>query len=366
MTLWIYVTTSTTSSPSSAIGARTAMASPALVIALVSAAAFALSGPFAKSLFDVGWSPGAAVAARIGGAAVVLLIPVIITLVRRWAKVKGSLGRIAIYGVVPIALCQLFYFNAVQHLSVGVALLLEYLSPVLLVGWAWIITRHRPRLLTIVGAACAMAGLVLVLDLAGSQKVSVEGVLWGLAAAVCSAVYFIMSARADDHVPPVLMAGGGMAVGALMILGLGAAGILPMVFNFNNPVFAGAQVHWLVPVLGLVLVTTVFAYLMGIVATRGLGSKVASFLALFEVLFAVIWAWILLGEMPRAIQLLGGVAIMGGVILVRLDELRGSPRRGPTFVVELDAGGIPGLTAPGAQEPPAQAPAVLPAEAAQP
>lgn len=139
----------------------------------------------------------------------------------------------------------------------------------LLVGWAWIITRNRPRALTIIGAVCAMTGLVLVLDLAGSQKVSVEGVLWGLAAAVCSAVYFVMSARADDDVPPVLMAGGGMAVGAALIVGLGAVGILPMAFTFNNPVFAGSQVHWLVPVLGLVLVTTVFAYLMGIVATRG-------------------------------------------------------------------------------------------------
>ena len=351
------MTTSPATFPAPATGSRTVLASPALMLALVSAAAFALSGPFAKSLFDVGWSPGAAVAVRIGGAAAVLLIPVIITLVRCWPKVKGSLGRIAIYGVVPIALCQLFYFNAVQHLSVGVALLLEYLSPVLLVGWAWIITRNRPRVLTIIGAACAMTGLVLVLDLAGSQKVSVEGVLWGLAAAVCSAVYFVMSARADDNVPPVLMAGGGMAVGAALIVGLGAVGILPMAFTFNNPVFAGSQVHWLVPVLGLVLVTTVFAYLMGIVATRGLGSKVASFVALFEVLFAVIWAWLLLGEMPRIIQLLGGLAIMGGVVLVRLDELRGSPRRGQSYVVDLgaDAGSDPdGL------------PADLPAKAAQP
>lgn len=321
----------------SSVDSRKMLASPALLLALVSAAAFALSGSFAKSLFDVGWSPGAAVAVRIGGAAAVLLIPVIVTLVRNWVAVKGSLGRIAIYGVVPIALCQLFYFNAVQHLSVGVALLLEYLSPVLLVGWAWVMTRQRPRVLTIIGATSAMAGLVLVLDLAGSQKVSVEGILWGLAAAVCSAVYFIMSSRSGDNVPPILMAGGGTAVGAIMIIGLGVVGILPMAFTFENPVFAGTQVHWLVPVLGLVLITTVFAYVVGIVSTRGLGSKVASFVALFEVLFAVVWAWILLGELPRAIQLLGGVAIMGGVVLVRLDELRGSPRRGPSYPVDLAA-----------------------------
>ncbi len=312
-------------------------ASTALLFAFASAATFALSGSFAKSLFEAGWSPGAAVAVRIGGAAAVLAIPVVVTLVRQWAAVSGSLLRIAVYGIVPIALCQLFYFNAVSHLSVGVALLLEYLSPVLLVGWAWLTTRTSPRLLTIAGAVCAMSGLVLVLDLTGSTQVSVEGILWGLAAAVCSAVFFIMSARSNDNVPPILMAGGGMAVGAALIFVLGFAGLMPLTFTAASPVFAGHQVSWFVPVLGLVLVTTVFAYVAGIIATRGLGSKVASFVALFEVLFAVLWAWILLGEMPRLIQLAGGVCIMAGVVMVRMDDLRGSRRRGPSYAVDLGA-----------------------------
>ncbi|PYI68185.1 EamA family transporter [Arthrobacter livingstonensis] len=342
------MTASKSSTPAPRLAEPTKVASPALLFAFASAATFALSGPFAKSLFEAGWSPGAAVAVRIGGAAVVLLIPVLITLVRQWAAVRGSLLRIAIYGIVPIALCQLFYFNAVSHLSVGVALLLEYLSPVLLVGWAWLSTRTSPRLLTIAGAVFAVSGLLLVLDLAGSTKVSVEGILWGLAAAVCLSVFFVMSARANDNVPPILMAGGGMAVGAALIFALGLAGIMPLAFSTASPVFAGHLVPWFVPVLGLVLITTVFAYVSGIVATRGLGSKVASFVALFEVLFAVLWAWILLGEMPRLIQLLGGLCIMAGVVMVRLDELRGSRLRGPSYVVELDT-----------------VPAVLPTEAPQ-
>ncbi|WP_026556312.1 EamA family transporter [Arthrobacter sp. 35W] len=321
----------------------TRWASPALLIALVSAAAFALSGSFAKSLFESGWSPGAAVAVRIGGGAVVLLVPVVLVLVRHWHDVKRSLPRVALYGMVPIALCQLFYFNAVQHLSVGVALLLEYLSPVLLVLLAWATTRTSPRLLTILGAVLAMGGLVLVLDLAGAQKINTEGILWGLAAAVCSAAFFIMSARQNDNVPPVLMAGGGMLVGAALILGLGLAGVMPLAFSSADTVFAGHEVSVLVPILGLVLVTTVFAYVAGIIATRGLGSKIASFVALFEVFFAVIWAWLLLGELPRPIQLLGGVLIMGGVVLVRLDELRGTGAVEPSAAAAVEPDAIPSV-----------------------
>jgi drug/metabolite transporter (DMT)-like permease len=93
-----------------------------------------------------------------------------------------------------------------------------------------------------------------------------------------------------------------------------------------------------VPLGGLVVLATVLAYVSGIVAARALGSKVASFVSLTEVLFAVIWAWLLLGELPGPIQLLGGVLIVGGVVLVRVDELRTpappTRRPGPANAVE--------------------------------
>ena len=55
---------------------------------------------------------------------------------------------------------------------------------------------------------------------------------------------------------------------------------------------------------------------------RILGSTVASFVGLTEVLFAVLFAWLLLGELPGLVQLAGGVLIISGVVAVRLGELR--------------------------------------------
>ena len=59
-----------------------------------------------------------------------------------------------------------------------------------------------------------------------------------------------------------------------------------------------------------------------------LGAKVASFVGLTEVLFAVGFAWLLLGQLPSAVQFLGGAFILGGVTLVRIDELEASPAAG--------------------------------------
>lgn len=297
-------------------------AAAGLWFAIISAAAFGVSGPFAKSLLEIGWSPGAAVGVRIGGAALVLLIPVLFALRGRWTALRGSSLTLIIYGVTAIALCQFFYFSAVQRMSVGVSLLLEYLAPVLIVGWLWVRSRKAPRRLTAAGSVTAMLGLLLVLDLTADERLDPIGVLFGLAAAVCLAVFFLMSARADDGLPPLVMAGGGMVVGAVAIGLMGLVGIMPFAFEFRDVTLAGWETSWLVPVLGLVLISTVVSYFTGILAARQLGSKVASFVGLTEVMFAVLASWLMLGELPGPIQLLGGLLIVGGVVMVRVDELR--------------------------------------------
>jgi len=84
---------------------------------------------------------------------------------------------------------------------------------------------------------------------------------------------------------------------------------------------------WLVPVAGLSLVAAVVAYVAGIGAARILGARLSSFVGLTEVLFAILVAWVVLGELPTVVQLIGGVLILAGVTLVRVDELRAT--RGP-------------------------------------
>jgi drug/metabolite transporter (DMT)-like permease len=85
---------------------------------------------------------------------------------------------------------------------------------------------------------------------------------------------------------------------------------------------AGTTVPWWVPVIGLSVIAAALAYAVGIVAARMLGATLASFVGLSEVLFAVLFAWLLLNQLPRGVQLVGGVLIVAGVALVRVDELR--------------------------------------------
>ena len=300
---------------SQVVGARAG-----LVLAVLSAATFGTSGTFATSLIDTGWSAGAAVTARLLIAALVLTVPAVVVLRGRWSLLWSSSRTVAAYGVVAVALAQVCYFNAVQHLSVGIALLLEYLGTVLIVGWLWVRHGQRPRRLTVGGIAVVVVGLALVLNINGHQHIDLVGVLWGAGAAVGLATYFVVSAKSHDGIPPIAMAWAGMTVGAACLLLLGVVGALPLRASTQDVQFLDHRMSWLVPVLGLSLVAAAFAYATGIHAAQALGAKVASFVGLSEVLFAVVFAWVMLGQQLRPLQIVGGALVLAGVAIVRSDE----------------------------------------------
>jgi drug/metabolite transporter (DMT)-like permease len=301
-----------------------------LGFALLSAGTFGTSGSFATALLRAGWSPNSVVIARVALGALLLAVPTAIAVRRAWPAVRSAAGPTLAYGVGAVAAAQVCFFNAVRYVPIGVALLLEYLGIALVVGWVWLRHRQPPRPLTLAGMAICLVGLVVVLDLFGHAHVQPLGVLWGLGAAFGLASYYVLSARANDGVPPIAMAGLGMGIGALALTLVGVLGLLPLHARFGDVTLAGHRTSWIVPIAGLAVAAAAIAYVAGITAARRLGPKLSSFVGLTEVLFAVLWAWLLLGQLPSATQGIGGVLIIGGIVLVRLDEPAAEAAATPT------------------------------------
>jgi drug/metabolite transporter (DMT)-like permease len=291
-----------------------------LGLAVLSAASFGLSGSLARGLLDAGWSPAAAVAARILLAAAVLVPVAAVQLRGRWALVRRNLPLVTAYGLIAVAGCQLAYFNAVATLPVGVALLIEYTAPVAVVGWLWLRHGQRPGWLTTGGAALGAVGLVLVLDLLSGAEVDPVGAGWALGAMAGAACYFVLSAQEDTGLPATALAAGGLLLGGTTLLLAGLLGVVPLDASTGRVAFSGFAAPWWAPVLALGLVTAALAYVAGIAATRRLGSRLASFVALFEVLAALVFAWLLLAQRPGALQVVGGLLVLAGVVVVNLGE----------------------------------------------
>jgi drug/metabolite transporter (DMT)-like permease len=251
---------------------------------------------------------------------VVLTIPALLQLRGGWAAVRDERLTVLLYGIFAVAGAQLAFFNAIEHLSVGVALLLEYSGTLLVVAWQWAVAKQRPSPLTLTGIGIAVAGLVLVLRVWDAADIDPVGVLWGLVAAVGLAFYYVLSARTSSALPPLASAWAGLAVGAVALLAFGAVGLLPLRAGTAPVVLAGHSTGWVVPVLGMSLLAAVVAYCAGISGARLLGATTATFLGLTEVLFAVGFAWLLLSQRPAPVQALGGVVVLVGIVAVRAGQ----------------------------------------------
>ncbi len=305
-------------------------AASGLGFALLSAASFGMSGALARGLLHEGWTPGALSVARIGLAALVIAPFGLVALRGRWHLVVAQWRALVTFGVVAVAAPQFFYFSAVAHMEVAPALLIEFIAPAAVVVWLWLRHGERPGRLTVAGAVTAALGLVLVLDLLSGAGLSLPGVLWALGAMLGCATYFVMSADDSSGLPPIVLAAAGLLVAAVTMSLLGVSGLLDMTTSRADVGLAGSTVAWWVPLVLLGVVTAALSYASGIAAIRRLGSRVASFVALAEVLFGVLWAWVLLDELPGVVQLAGGVLIVAGVVGVKVGERVILPDSPPT------------------------------------
>jgi len=302
-----------------------------LIVAVVASFTFGTSGALVKPLLEAGWSPAAAVTARalIGG---FILLPVALVLVRgKWAAVWRARWRIVIMALIGVAATQLVYFASVERIPVNTAILIEYMAPLLLVGWVWARTRAVPKAVVIAGSVVAVAGLVLVVSPGGAGSIDALGLGFAGLAAIGCAIYYVLAAKPSDGLPPVALACFGLIGGGVSLGLVGLIGVVPFTATFDNVALLGSPAPWWVPLLIVGLVATAIAYAASITASEMLGSRLASFAGLLEVVAAALYAWLLLGEALTLLQLLGGALILIGIGLVRSD----------TSATELEAEAVP-------------------------
>jgi drug/metabolite transporter (DMT)-like permease len=294
--------------------------SAGLTVAVIATISFGTSGALIKPLLHGGWSPTAAVTARALTAGVVLLPIALLSLRGRWPAFWRARWRVLVMGVVGVAATQLAYFAAIETIPVSTALLIELLAPLLLVAFVWVTTRRMPHRIILFGSLLAIGGLVLVVGPGAIRAVDPVGLAFAFCASIGCAVYFVVAARPSDGVPPVALAASGLLLGGGVLAVIGATGLLPLTATFGELPLFGASTPWWVPLLFVAVVSTALAYVAGIAAAEVLGSRLSSFVGLLEVVFASLFAWVLLGEQLTPIQLVGGALILGGISAVRADR----------------------------------------------
>jgi drug/metabolite transporter (DMT)-like permease len=301
--------------------------SAGLGLALASAFAFGGSGVAAKPLIEAGLDPLHVVWLRVAGAALVML-PVAWRhrdLLRRKPALLVGFGLLAVAGV------QAFYFASISRIPVGVALLIEYLAPALVLGWVRFVQRRPVTHAAALGVVLAAGGLACVVQVWSGLTFDLVGLLLALAAACCQVGYFVLSDQGADEAEqadPLGVIAYGLLIGALVLTAVARPWSMDWGVLGGRADMDGTSVPaWLL--LGwIVLIATVLAYVTGVISVRRLSPQVAGVVACLEAVIATVLAWVLLGEYLGVPQIVGGAVVLVGAFIAQSSTPK-APAAGP-------------------------------------
>ncbi|WGD44118.1 EamA family transporter [Streptomyces cathayae] len=288
-----------------------------LGLALLSAVAFGGSGVAAKPLIEAGLDPLHVVWLRVTGAALVLL-PLA---VRHRGLLRSHPALLAGFGLFAVAGVQACYFAAISRIPVGVALLVEYLAPALVLGWVRFVQRRPVTRAAAVGVVLAVGGLACVVEVWSGLGFDALGLALALGAACCQVGYFVLSDQGSDQgdraPDPLGVIAYGLLVGAAVLTLVARPWSMDWSVLGGDASMDGTPVAAFVLLAWIVLVATVVAYGTGVLSVRRLSPQVAGVVACLEAVIATVLAWVLLGEHLSAPQLVGGAVVLAGAFIAQ-------------------------------------------------
>jgi drug/metabolite transporter (DMT)-like permease len=254
-------------------------------------------------------------------AALVVLVVVALVVDRRALRLP-TLRRLPLLlglGMLGIAGLQGFYNVAINRLPLGIALLLEYTGPVLVVLWVRF-ARRRPvhaRMWPALGLT--LAGLAVVSQVWSGLAFDGLGVAAALLAAVCFASYFLLGEDDGVSADPLHHIVWAFALAAVLMNvvapvwradALGAdASMLGRLDDLTVP--AWAAMAW------IVLLGTVTPFFLLLLALRALPATVVSVVAMLEPVVATLVGWGWYAESLTAVQLGGVAMVLLGIVLAQ-------------------------------------------------
>jgi len=280
------------------------------LLVLGAALLWAASAAVGKDLLAAGVSAVGLAQVRSVVAAAVMAGWLAISDRRRFAIRRRDIMPLFALGALALAGTEISYFLAIERLPVAVAILLQYLSPVLVLAFSVALLGERPTWAKILAAVAAVGGCFLVVGGASLGPVAADpvGVAWGLAGAACFASYTLGSERLVRRLSPwtVLLYAFAFAGAACLAADPALSGLAPA----RDPLRWGQLLY--VSILGTALPFGLF--LMGIERIR---ATRASITAVSEPVFAAVIAYAFLGEALGGAQIAGGLLVIAAIVALR-------------------------------------------------
>ena len=227
---------------------------------------------------------------------------------RNW---RDTLGLV-IFGVFGMALCQYTYFRSIVIAGAGIATVLQYLAPSMIIIYLLVRYGKRPSAGEIISVILALAGTICLMGNNGFSFESFRSdvLFWGLLSAVGVAVYSVSPVRLLATYGTIPIVGFGM-----LLSGLVAAAL------FQQPhSYATWDVWTVVGCFNVVFLGTIVSFNAYLEGVKRIGAVPGSILSSIEPISAAFFGWALLGNQFNWVGILGMAMIIATVIIIALEK----------------------------------------------
>jgi drug/metabolite transporter (DMT)-like permease len=295
---------------------------PALGYAMVAVAAalFAVNGTVSKVVLASGIGSGELTEVRCAGALVGLSLIAALT---RPASLRIRIGELPLLVALGIglALVQWSYFFAIHRLDIGIALLIQYIAPILVALWARFVFHEPVRRRIWTALVLSLAGLTLIVEIWHGGRLSGPGVAACLVAAVTYAGYVLIAERGVRSRDPISLSAWGFFFATLFWTVAAPWWNFPAARVGDDVSLLGNLASSHLPVWALMLWVVVlgaivpFGLIVG--ALRHISATRAGITAMLEPVVAIVVAWAWLGESLAPVQLSGAALTLLGIGLAQ-------------------------------------------------
>jgi drug/metabolite transporter (DMT)-like permease len=296
---------------------------PRLGTAMAAGAAtlWAVNGVVSKVILASGVSSLLLTQVRTTGAFVGLVLILLATAPGRLRVRRRELAYLAVFGIAGLAFVQWFYFLAIHRLAIGIALLIQYLAPLLVALWARYVFHEPVRRRIWLALALALVGLALIVDVRHGGTLSGAGIVFALVAAVTYALYILLAEHALGDRDPVSLLAWGFGFAALFWAIVSPWWSFPGHRVGADVSLLGHLAHHHLPVWALmtwmVVLGTIVPFFLLVSALRHLPATRVGLIAMLEPVVATTVAWAWLGESLATIQLAGAAVVLGAILLAQ-------------------------------------------------
>ena len=227
---------------------------------------------------------------------------------RNW---RDTLGLV-IFGVFGMALCQYTYFRSIVIAGAGIATVLQYLAPSMIIIYLLVRYGKRPSTGEIISVILALVGTICLMGNNGFSFESFRSdvLFWGLLSAVGVAVYSVSPVRLLATYGTIPIVGFGMLLSGLV------AAVL-----FQQPhSYATWDVWTVVGCFNVVFLGSIVSFNAYLEGVKRIGAVSGSILSSIEPISAAFFGWALLGNQFNWVGILGMAMIIATVIIIALEK----------------------------------------------